>query len=374
MSTITFANSIKKSILVQPSSILAQSVSKKNLTTRIIHLVLSIAYAMRGFFECYLIFNKLFTNGFPNDIVKYDTLWRFAYRLITTYTYFSLMINQSLYNKFLASCATIVHGYESVANEFVVTKKATMNKLVVIFFVYEILIDSAVVDNSRISKAFFTINFSHIKLITYYILMVTDAACWSCFVHFVIETCVYLQATFYVISARIENLDSMCATISEENIVPLLKRNRSLFMKATEASKCIDSFFFLITFSYYVYFALNCIFSFDFFFESIYDSWYMLIRHLIRMIGEFSYMLIVTYAFVHVNQLSVGIFDKVYSLTLTKSGSFEYSNEINLFLLRVGRFDAGFTFAGLFVITPSFVSSLATISLTLGLAIPSLFH
>ncbi|XP_025016796.1 uncharacterized protein LOC112538941 [Tetranychus urticae] len=166
----------------------------------------------------------------------------------------------------------------------------------------------------------------------------------------------------------------MFSTIREENIAPLLRLNRLLYVKATDASKCINSFFFLIIFSYYVYFALNCIFSFDFFFESIKDSWYMLIRHLIRMIGQFSYMLIVTYAFIHVNQLSVGIFDKVYSLTLTTSGSFEYSNEINLFLLRVGRFDAGFTFAGLFVITPSFVSSLATISLTLGLAIPSLFR
>uniref|UniRef100_T1KDN9 Gustatory receptor n=1 Tax=Tetranychus urticae TaxID=32264 RepID=T1KDN9_TETUR len=374
MSTILFVNSFENDDMVQPSSVLAQSVLRKNLTTRIIHLVLLISHAMKGLFESYFIFNQLSTNGFTNSIVKYETLWRFAYRFIITYTYFSLMINQSLYNKFLASCHAIVHGYESVANEFVVTKKAMISKLVFIFFVYEILMDLTIVDHSRVSKAFFTIRYSYLKLIAYYIFIVTDSACWSCFVHFIIETCVYLQATFYVISSRIENLDSMCATISEENIVPLLRLNRSLYMKTTEASKCINSFFFTITFSYYVYFALNCIFTFDFFFEPIYDSWYMLVRHLIRMIGQFSYMLIVTYAFVHVNQLSVGIFDKVYSLTLTKSGSFEYSNEINLFLLRVGRFDAGFTFAGLFVITPSFVSSLATISLTLGLAIPTLFH
>ncbi|XP_025017508.1 uncharacterized protein LOC112539317 [Tetranychus urticae] len=81
------------------------------------------------------------------------------------------------------------------------------------------------------------------------------------------------------------------------------------------------------------------------------------------------------YHFARVNYLSLQIFNKVYDLSLSPNlvRSIETMNEINLFLFRIRRDDVGFTFAGLCVVSVNFISSLAIIALTIGLALPGFF-
>ncbi|XP_025017104.1 uncharacterized protein LOC112539108 [Tetranychus urticae] len=56
-----------------------------------------------------------------------------------------------------------------------------------------------------------------------------------------------------------------------------------------------------------------------------------------------------------------------------KTYSFHVLNEISLFLYRIGFNDIGFSFGGLFMITPDFTSTLALVTISIIIAIPS-FH
>ncbi|XP_025018146.1 uncharacterized protein LOC112539637 [Tetranychus urticae] len=56
-----------------------------------------------------------------------------------------------------------------------------------------------------------------------------------------------------------------------------------------------------------------------------------------------------------------------------KTDSFSVLNEISLSLYRIGFNDIGFSFGGLFMITPDFISTLAIVTISIIIAIPS-FH
>ncbi|XP_053205597.1 uncharacterized protein LOC128389963 [Panonychus citri] len=81
---------------------------------------------------------------------------------------------------------------------------------------------------------------------------------------------------------------------------------------------------------------------------------------------------IVTFSAVEINNLASKCFDKVYELSFV-NGCPGYYKEVSLMMYRMGRYDIGISFANLFIISSSFVTSLATLCVTFILAFPSTF-
>ncbi|XP_025018543.1 uncharacterized protein LOC112539945 [Tetranychus urticae] len=88
-------------------------------------------------------------------------------------------------------------------------------------------------------------------------------------------------------------------------------------------------------------------------------------------IAELSTFALVIYHMIYINHLATRIYEQVYSFSF-RTDSMIVSKEIQMFLTRIALANVGLTFLDIFVITPSCATSLATISLTIALATPTL--
>ncbi|XP_025017510.1 uncharacterized protein LOC112539319 [Tetranychus urticae] len=190
-------------------------------------------------------------------------------------------------------------------------------------------------------------------------------------IQFIIECCIYTQSTFIPINTLLDTLLHQNQQSTQLDINRMAKLTRVHYTKIIKSIRYIDKFLTYAILVFYLYFIGHCIFVFNEFFQ-VSGSIYWRLYNVFRFFGESSYLVLTTYHLVRVHQLSVQMFAKVYDLSYSlASDSFEAVNEINLFLFRIDRNDVGFTFAGLCLVSPSFVSSLASIALTLGLALPN---
>ncbi|XP_025016725.1 uncharacterized protein LOC112538899 [Tetranychus urticae] len=181
------------------------------------------------------------------------------------------------------------------------------------------------------------------------------------FFRFFIEACLYIHTCFMRVEHSINTLNNSTSALSIGDI----RKVRRLYCFAVETTEKLNSLFMLITAIYFVFSTIKSHFSLV---RVIHNPSPIIIS--ICMV-EFSYYFLVTYHMIYINHLATRIYQSVYSLTY-KTDSLFANKEVHLFLLRIERADVGFTFLDLFVITPTCVTSLATISLTIALATPAL--
>ncbi|XP_025016724.1 uncharacterized protein LOC112538898 [Tetranychus urticae] len=185
--------------------------------------------------------------------------------------------------------------------------------------------------------------------------------CFLVFLRFFIEACLYIHTCFMRVEHQVNILNNSTNALSIDDI----RKVRRLYCIAVETTEKFNCLFMPII---ALYFVINIVSSHFSLVYSIVDPSYVTL--LISFI-ELANFIIVTYHTIYINHLSTRIYQSVYSLTY-KTDSLFTNKEVNLFLTRIERADVGFTFLDLFVITPTCVTSLATISLTIALATPSL--
>ncbi|XP_025016726.1 uncharacterized protein LOC112538900 [Tetranychus urticae] len=178
---------------------------------------------------------------------------------------------------------------------------------------------------------------------------------------FFVETCLYIHTCFMRVEHQIDTLNKSTNGLSIEHI----RKVRRLYCFAVETTEKFNSLLWPVISTYFVvcivksHWALAAAITKSSFYVAL------------IFIAEFSVFILVAYNMIYINHLSTRIYQSVYSLSY-KTDSLFAKKEVHLFLTRIERGDVGFTFLDLFVITPTCVTSLVTIFLTLALAGPTL--
>uniref|UniRef100_T1JW21 Gustatory receptor n=1 Tax=Tetranychus urticae TaxID=32264 RepID=T1JW21_TETUR len=178
---------------------------------------------------------------------------------------------------------------------------------------------------------------------------------------FFIETCLYIQSCFLQVETQIQILSDSNSALTLDDI----RRVRRLYCIAIETTEKINSLSMpVIAF----YFAISIIEShFAFIYTSASPNFYVPLL----CCAELSTFSLAIYHMIFINHLATRIHEQVYSFSL-KTDSLIISKEIQIFLTRISLANVGLTFLDIFVITPTCATSLATISLTITLATPTL--
>uniref|UniRef100_T1KEJ4 Gustatory receptor n=1 Tax=Tetranychus urticae TaxID=32264 RepID=T1KEJ4_TETUR len=357
---------------IQPSSILSQSILRKSASKRIIHLAISLGFMLRSFIIYYDLTIEDGIIKASSNLSKYYAIWKLIYSFVFPCSLIALIFNSNHYIEFLNIWTNIVHRNENIINAYITSNRKFIYRIILMAFIYEAAVNVIqliqLVD--MITRNNFSMYFQVIRIGSQVLVSISIVFGWSLFVYFILETCIYIHSTFILIDNHFDNKKHN--QLDSNNIEQIILA-RSTYSESIKLISCAEKLLsFLITgfYIYYVGYCLGIIGQF-----SVSEGTFMdVLTVIFRLLGETIYIGSITHYLVHINKLSDKIFEKVYSLTLNRSRTVEYNDEINLFLLRVGRNDVGFRFANLFVMTPAFVSSLATISLTLVLTLPSLLH
>uniref|UniRef100_T1KRK4 Gustatory receptor n=2 Tax=Tetranychus urticae TaxID=32264 RepID=T1KRK4_TETUR len=347
----------------EPSSLLGWSLLRKKVFSHLMFWIASASLISRAFYR----FSIVVMNKEVETMTKYGQLLNQLCTLCLGLTIMHFEFNRPLYIKYLDCYQTIVNNNFGKASLKFVNKWGKIVRVWVIFaFLYELITIATFEYLYIFKKTGFTANmfllvsfFSFTQLL--YILTI----------QFIIECCIYTQSTFIPINTLLDTLLHQNQQSTQLDINRMAKLTRVHYTKIIKSIRYIDKFLTYAILVFYLYFIGHCIFVFNEFFQ-VSGSIYWRLYNVFRFFGESSYLVLTTYHLVRVHQLSVQMFAKVYDLSYSlASDSFEAVNEINLFLFRIDRNDVGFTFAGLCLVSPSFVSSLASIALTLGLALPN---
>uniref|UniRef100_T1KRG8 Gustatory receptor n=1 Tax=Tetranychus urticae TaxID=32264 RepID=T1KRG8_TETUR len=350
-----------------PFSLIGCSLVRKNVFSQVIFWIASIG----------LIFNALYTIYFTispvihvhgASIGEYEEILYQVFCLCLGLITMRFEINRSSYIKYMDFYQTIVANNFGKASPKFVKKWGRNIRLWVAFaFIYE-TITSSTNTYMYFQKFILPVN----MFATIAIGLIAQLS-YILSIQFMIECCIYCQSTFIPINALLDTLLNQNKHSSPIAFRRMARSTRVYYIKTIKSIGYMDRFLAYAIFVFYFQFIGHCIFIFSSTFANG-QSLFMLCYSVFRFFGEGSYLVLVTYHLIRVNQLSVQIFDKVYQLSFSFNSdqSIEAINEINLFLLRINRNDVGFTFADLCLVSPSFASSLVTISVTLGLALPSI--
>uniref|UniRef100_T1KDB3 Gustatory receptor n=1 Tax=Tetranychus urticae TaxID=32264 RepID=T1KDB3_TETUR len=349
-----------------PTSIFSKAILKKDRFSQFLYPFLILICMVRFFITSYLVlFDSSSLYLLNNNLVKFESLWNAFYIgyncLILIYAFYA----RKLYAQFMETLHEILDYNEFVANEHIVKSQSTMLKMCAFICVYEFTAEIIKSSPKKMLNDFATLNYFNI---IYHGIMFLSIFYWISTVHFIIESCMYLQSVFIVIDNHLLHYQTNLHIIGSNHNV--LMSIRSVYMKAIIATRQLDKFNRYLIFGFYVYYTGYCLTIFGRFFYVANGS---TAGNFIRFIGESAYVAVVTYYLVRINKLSISVYDRVYSFTLMKNKTNEFIHEVNFFLMRINQHDVGFTFGGLCIITTNFVSTILTIALTLGLGLPSLF-
>uniref|UniRef100_T1KRG7 Gustatory receptor n=1 Tax=Tetranychus urticae TaxID=32264 RepID=T1KRG7_TETUR len=352
----------------EPSSLLGCSLVRKNVSSQVTFWVASISLISKAVYRLYFIFTTGIDHREP-PIIRYEQLLIQMYSLCLGLTIMNFEFNRSVYITYLDCYQTIVSEHFSKSSSKFVNKWVKIIRFwVLIAFLYELTTITIHTYLRYFHKIGLQVNF----FATILVVLISQVS-YILSMQFIIECCIYCQATFIPINTLLNNFLHQNKHSTPIKMYRMARVTRSYYFETIKSIRYMDKFLAFAVLVFYFYFSGRCIFLFGRFFQGS-STIYLQIYNFFRFFGEASYLVLVTYHLARVNRLSVKIFDKVYALThSSNSDSVESINEINLFLLRIDRNDVGFTFAGLCLVSPSFVSSLATISLTVGLALPNLF-
>uniref|UniRef100_T1KAN4 Gustatory receptor n=1 Tax=Tetranychus urticae TaxID=32264 RepID=T1KAN4_TETUR len=197
--------------------------------------------------------------------------------------------------------------------------------------------------------------------IWHFIIKMSAITCYYFYLNFYVESCLYIQSCFMQVEHQIDLVNHSNSTLSLAKV----RQVRRLYCIAIETTEKLNSLLLPATATYFVLSLIvnHYVFSNVISFPSL--------RVTLMFIAEFTAFFVVTYHIIYVNHLAVRIYEKVYSFSF-KTDAVNVSKEIQLLLTRIARTDVGLTWLNIFVITPTCVTSLATISLTITLAVPTL--
>ncbi|XP_025017239.1 uncharacterized protein LOC112539178 [Tetranychus urticae] len=184
------------------------------------------------------------------------------------------------------------------------------------------------------------------------------------YLQFLVESCLHIHACWFTVEEHIrflKNIDSRALTIEE------IREVRSMYSIAAVITEKMDSFHKYPIASFFAFYIIS---SFIFFVQ-VWNEFSLI--GFIRFVLRISILLFVTWNMIYIHHLSYKSFDEVYSLSYGKN-PFHVNNEIHLFLDRIGQSNVGFSFLKISLITPTFVTSLASATLTFVLSLPSLIE
>ncbi|XP_053200738.1 uncharacterized protein LOC128385835 [Panonychus citri] len=371
-STVDFQEMIIKSIV--PSSLFSLSILRKNKFSQFLHVFVSLMFIIKGLFGLYIIYFES-PNNFNNLVHKYETVWSKFNSILFGLTCGYYLFSRRLFHKLLSSYHEIIYRNKEIAADYLIRQQKIIKFLFVYAIFYEIICEVAKNDTRYIPDALISPENYIYKHILFAIILIASKIGLICQFQFILEICFHLESAFMVLNQCLDNLrpwylvkgDETGGKSSEEK----MRSCRLMYIKIIKTARYADKFFTLTLLTFYLFFVGLWLFIVRAIFVTT-QSFINLILTIARFIGESTYLLLITYHLIRVNQLSNKLFKKVYALSFDLK-SFEFTNEVNLFLLRISRHDVGFRFGRLLFITPNFVSSLATISLTIGLALASLF-
>uniref|UniRef100_T1KKR7 Gustatory receptor n=1 Tax=Tetranychus urticae TaxID=32264 RepID=T1KKR7_TETUR len=183
-----------------------------------------------------------------------------------------------------------------------------------------------------------------------------------------IELCICLQAVFRFLNRQIVHLHQVSLTRHEprSSLKYELKIYRYHYSLGIHLMKAADRFARVyVTWFYteYAYYSILHVYS-RLIFKS--GSFVQLMFGATSFVGM-SYL---TLNLIHVNTQSNNILEQLYEISF-HSYDLSFRQQLDFCLYRLSKRDVGFTYGNMFVITPNFITSLATITLSIVLAIPN---
>uniref|UniRef100_T1KCM2 Gustatory receptor n=1 Tax=Tetranychus urticae TaxID=32264 RepID=T1KCM2_TETUR len=181
---------------------------------------------------------------------------------------------------------------------------------------------------------------------------------------FLVESCLNIQACWLTVLDCIrllDRIDGRTLTLTE------IRECRSMFVIAAVTTHKMDSFLRFPIFSYYSFLFI----LFNVHFVNMLRE--PTVENLIMVTTQSLHLVFVTFNIIYINYLSNKCFDVVYSLAY-KTRSLPVHNEVLLFIDRIEHSKVGFSFLKISLITPTFVTSMASLTLTIALSAPTLFE
>uniref|UniRef100_T1KPA8 Gustatory receptor n=1 Tax=Tetranychus urticae TaxID=32264 RepID=T1KPA8_TETUR len=183
------------------------------------------------------------------------------------------------------------------------------------------------------------------------------------------NTCIYLRAAFNQVNSQIATLNGT-SNQSFNHLFDEIRNLRKSYSYAVRSTRNAEKFFrFFITLFYIKYFSYNIINIVQSFGPQTKIDLIFLVPILIQTVQ----LIILTYNLVSVNNLSRQGLEDLYEFSF-KLNSLHLYHENDIFMARMALSDVGFTFANLFTINNSFITSLFTLSLTIILALASFIY
>ncbi|XP_053207973.1 uncharacterized protein LOC128392023 [Panonychus citri] len=343
-----------------PSGLIAILIRSNRRVYKLIIFLISILLIVSGLARLYFSNRKV-----TLSIDRLDRIWNRIYDISIGFCILVLIFNRNCYNQFIIELDELIPSqFKPLVGQYIVRRRKYLQLCTLISVLYELFYMFSVEPFVSLLSKKIVSNPMIFQLIGLTILRLIYSVAWINYHIFLAEICVHLQSIFIGIFANIESIDKQ-----NRNLFDQIRFARLIYFEAGEMVKRLDSYLILSILSFYVYTIGTCHLNF----LGLFDNETPPILNCIYFIGETVYLVTITYQLVYVNWLSVKSYTKVYSLSFG-SPSLEVVNEVNLFLTRISGHDIGFTFCKLFVITSKFVSSLATISLTIALAVPSFLN
>uniref|UniRef100_T1KL55 Gustatory receptor n=1 Tax=Tetranychus urticae TaxID=32264 RepID=T1KL55_TETUR len=202
------------------------------------------------------------------------------------------------------------------------------------------------------------------KSLTFGLFNVLTILVYPLYIQFLVESCLHIHACWLTVEEHmrlLKNNDSRALTIEK------IREVRSMYSIAAVITEKMDSF---LRFPIAIFSAFFIIANFIFFVR-VWTEFSII--GLARYILRFSIFSFVIWNMIYIHYLTHKSFDEVYSLSYGKH-TFQVNNEIHLFLDRIGQSNVGFSFLKISLITPTFVTSLASLTLTFVLSLPSLIE
>uniref|UniRef100_T1KCM1 Gustatory receptor n=1 Tax=Tetranychus urticae TaxID=32264 RepID=T1KCM1_TETUR len=178
---------------------------------------------------------------------------------------------------------------------------------------------------------------------------------------FLFESCLHIQACWLTVEDHIRSLENI-----ERLTITKLRKCRSMYSIAAATTQKMDSFLQFPLFNFY-----SCLFT-AFQLNLVINCHEPTTVGIIRISIQFLHMAFTTFNMVYINYLSNQCFDHVHSLSY-KTRSLPINNEVQLFIDRIEHSKVGFSFLKISLITPTFVTSMASLTLTIALSAPTLF-
>uniref|UniRef100_T1KRK5 Gustatory receptor n=1 Tax=Tetranychus urticae TaxID=32264 RepID=T1KRK5_TETUR len=354
----------------KPSSIYAKSILRENISSQVVHLFTSISFLLYATVKLINEFSKNTPLGIKISTLTYDRCIIIANFLFSTSLFATILLYKykgPIYVEYINYFqSSIKNGSCGLAQASYVNKWQKINRFIIIL---QLLI--------RITMRFFEYYANPFHLTYNYIDIILSYMCELGLIleqQFIYETCIYLQSNFIFFHFFLDSLTKKVNESPGVDVYHVIKLVRHMHSHTIEFTRRIDPFFRLTVFNTFGFLSVYsiCIIG-------MLSATDQTISQILILIGRATYfatlIFVTSYHFARVNYLSMQICNTVHGFTLSPNlaRSIDTMNEINLFLLRISRDDVGFTFAGLCVVSVNFISSLAIITLTIGLALPGIF-